>query len=304
MVKLRAAFLPLLGVLASGCGDKREPKGSTPAAIPAQSDTVPVSRFSATGWPEDAGPLVVLPGGHEGDVRLVLPELTDRTMTDTSSFDLDSLPRSAVSLFSRDGKRLTTTISGDAAEESLRGCKSWPAARLETTRVGAWRVGLAAEVAEPLPVQDWGSGLVADSMQAVRDLISLASAARTDSTFQGIPPNVRYMLRLELSGARVVIADIVRRINTEANVREEHTLLIAERKEGAQHFSTAFRETQKGGEEDVRVPEVLAAFFLGENRRPSVLISVEYSDGARLLLLERRGAAQWISRWRSAYAGC
>lgn len=275
-----------------------------PGITNAHSDTFPASRFAATRWPEDAGPVVLLPGAAEGDVRLVLPELTDKTMTDTSSFDLDSLPRSAVSLFARAGRPILTTIAGGGVEESLRGCKSWPTARLGSNAAGSWKVGLAADVAVPIPLLGWGPSLLSDSVQAARDLVALASRSGSDSTFQGIPFAVRFMLRMELSGSRAVIADVVRRINTEANVREEHTLVIAERREGAAHFESAFRETQKGREDDVRVPEALAAFFLGENRRASVFVSLEYSEGSRLLLIERRSASEWILRWRSAYSGC
>lgn len=233
-----------------------------------------------------------------------MPELTDQTLTDTSSFELDSLPNSRISLFSRTRKSTFATIAGGGSEDSPRGCKTWPSARLESYHGDAWSFGLAAGVAQELPMHGWGPPLAPDSNQAVRDVIRIASTAGNDSTFAGIQFAIRYLYRIELGASRAIIADAVRRINTEANVREEHVLVVAERARGSSENVVGFMETQMGREDDVRVPEIAGAVLLGENRRPGILVSLEYSEGSRLLLLERIATSRWVLRWRSAYAGC
>lgn len=233
-----------------------------------------------------------------------MPELTDATLSDTSSFELDSLPHSQVTLFSRSQKSTPAVISGGGTEDTPRGCKSWPSARLESYKGNGWSFGLAADVARELPLHIWGSELAVDSAQAAHDVTQIAAAARADSAFSGIPFSVRYLYRLELGATRAVVADAVRRINTEANVREEHALVIAERSNSSDRYIPVYRETQSGREDVVKVPEIIGGVLLGENRRPAIFVSLEYSEGSRLLLLEREPSSKWAPRWKSAYSGC
>lgn len=304
MSGLRAAIFCTTAFLLIGCRKNDKPTDSIPSQESAQTADVSPSRFAATGWPDDAGPVLVLPGSSEDEVRLVLPELTDLTLSDTSSFELDSLPNAAISLFSPDRKQTAVTITAGESEETPRGCKTWPTARISASAGDRWKVGLATSVADVLPISGWGASLAADSIDAARNVVAIASSARGDSAFRGIPFGVRFLYRVELRNSRVIIADAIRRINTEANVREEHVLLIAEREKGEKEYVGAFRETQRGQEDEVRVPEILGALLLGENRRAAVFVSLEYSEGARVLLVERLSASKWILRWRSAYAGC
>jgi len=304
MSLFRASFFALAIALIAGCRRDEPAQNTQGASTSTQSSPATPSRFAATGWPDDAGPVLVLPGSAPGDVRLVLPELTDNTLADTSSFDLDVLPQSSVSLYSRNRKSTLATIAGGGSEEAPRGCKTWPTARLDSFPGDSWRFGLAANVAEDLPLPNWGPSLANDSTEATRAVVRIASGARNDSVFQGVPFTVRFLYRLELGDSRVIVADAVRRINTEANVREEHALIIAERAHDSAWYTAAYRETQMGREDEVRVPEIVGAVLLGENRRPALFISLEYSEGARLLLFERLGANRWVLRWRSAYSGC
>lgn len=303
MPSIRASFF-VLSVFALACSRDSVTEKQPTAQSSSPQPVLPHSRFAATGWPDDAGPVVVVPSAREDEVRLIMPELTDATLTDTSSFDLDSLPHSQVTLFSRSQKSTPAVISGGGTEDTPRGCKSWPSARLDSYKGNGWSFGLAADVARELPLHIWGNELSADSVQAAHDVILIAAAAPTDSTFTGIPFSIRYLYRLELGSVRVVVADVVRRINTEANVREEHVLVIAERAASSGRYTPAYREIQTGREEVVKVPEIMGAVLLGENRRPAILVSLEYSEGSRLVLLERERSSKWALRWRSAYSGC
>ena len=304
MSPLRALFFLLLLTTSFACRKDDPAQTSTnSSAATAPAPAVP-SRFAATGWPEEAGPIVVLPASGSQEVRIVLPELSDKTLTDTSSFELDSLPNSAVSLFSPGGTSTHATIVGGGTEETPRGCKTWPTARLAPYPGNGWRFGLAENAGRDLPLLGWGSELTTDSVRAAAEVIRLAERNGKDSVFTGVPYAVRYLYRLELGASRIVVADAIRRINTEANVREQHTLIIAEKSGAASAYQSAFRETQSGREDDVRVPEILGAVLLGENRRAALFVSLEHSDGMRLLLIERQRAGSWSLRWRSAYTGC
>ncbi len=304
MSLLRAAFLVFLALSPAACRDDRQAPDAAPEQPAPQTPLPAPSRFAATGWPDDAGPILAVPGPVQGEVRLILPELTDNTLTDTSSFDLDSLPNAAVALYSRERKPVRATILAGESEETLRGCKTWPTARLGSYAGEHWKVGLASSVAEELPLLGWGTALSSDSADAAHSAIAIASSTSADSAFRGIPFSVRFLFRMELGSSRAIIADAVRRINTEANVREEHVFLVAERKKGEARYSPGYRDSQRGREDEVRVPEVLSAVLLGDNKRPAVFISLEYTEGSRVLMIERFGASHWILRWRSAYAGC
>lgn len=304
MTVLRAAFLGCICWMFLGCGNDIKPEGTVAGESVREAQPLAPSRFAATGWPDDAGAVVVLRGSDQTEVQLILPELTDNTLSDTSSFELDSLPGAQVELYTRDGKMRTGEITSGGNEESPRGCKTWPTAQLETYAGDDWRIGLASKVARAVPIREWGSELAVDSAMAARAVIAFAASSREDSAFRGIPFGVRFLFRIELPGSRAVVADVVRRINTEANVREEHVLLIAEKKTGDRDYAPGFRETQRGREDEVRVPEILGAVLLGENLRPALFVSLEYSEGSRILLVERMSATKWVLRWRSAYAGC
>jgi len=102
----------------------------------------------------------------------------------------------------------------------------------------------------------------------------------------------------------VLAADVVRKINEEANPREEHLLLIAERPRvaGAKYVA-AFQSRVAGAEEAVRTTEILGAVqFVRGN--PAIVVTFEYEDGGKVALLERTGEKQWRITWTSAYTGC
>jgi hypothetical protein len=303
MPAIRTPFLAVLLLLLACKRDSARNQPDTTLSKAQQPASAP-SRFAATGWPDDAGPVVVLPGAVVGEVRLIMPELTDATLTDTSSFELDSLPHGQIVLYSRGQKSTPATVEVSGNEDDPRGCKTWPSARLGSYRGEAWSFGLATDVARELPLHTWGSLLASDSVDAAAAIIEIASAVRTDSTFDGIPFGVRYLYRIEVAGGRTIVADAMRRINTEANVREQHVLVIADRNGASGRYRAAYSEAQTGREDAVRVPEIVGAVLLGENRRPALFVSLEYSEGSRLILLERDAASRWVLKWRSAYSGC
>jgi hypothetical protein len=138
------------------------------------------------------------------------------------------------------------------------------------------------------------------------ELARLASSitANGDPVFQGLPFTVREAYRLHLPTATVIIGDIVRTINEEANPREEHLLLVAEKQSADTEFRTAFYSRAAGSEDEVRTNEILAAVRFTSTNREAIVVQFGFEEGDRVALLERVATGNWKITWRSAYSGC
>jgi hypothetical protein len=116
---------------------------------------------------------------------------------------------------------------------------------------------------------------------------------------------VRSAYTFRLDSLDVVIADVIRSVNEEANPRIEHLLMIGERPAGAAgKYRTGYYSRTAGAEETTQATEVLAAVRIGSSKRPAVVVNIEYDDGRVLGLIERVAPGQWRSIWRSAFTDC
>jgi hypothetical protein len=169
-----------------------------------------------------------------------------------------------------------------------------------------WTVGFTSGRAVALPI-DSIEGLPTPDSAALA--ASLARAAATlpgvgDPTFRGLPFRVRSAFTFRVDSVETVIADVVRAVNEEANPRIEHLLIVGERALGSPSpYSVRYSNRTAGAEESTPASEVLAVLSIGRSRRPVIVISIEYSDGRRLSLLERV-SGEWRAIWRSAYTDC
>jgi hypothetical protein len=140
--------------------------------------------------------------------------------------------------------------------------------------------------------------------------VSLAQTAATlpitaDSTFKGLPFRVRSAYMFRLDSIDVVIADVVRSVNEEANPRLEHLLIVGERSAGSiGRYKVGYYNRTAGAEESTQATEILATVSIGSARRPAVVVNIEYDDGGKLGLIERTGPGEWRATWRSAYTDC
>jgi len=140
--------------------------------------------------------------------------------------------------------------------------------------------------------------------------VALAQTAATlpvasDPTFRGLPFRVRSAYRFQLDTVDVVIADVVRTVNEEANPRVEHLLIIGERHHGASgKFDVGYYSRNAGPEESTQATEVLTAVRLSAEKRPAVALSIEYDEGGKLGLVERTAPGEWRVTWKSAYTDC
>ena len=262
---------------------------------------------SSTNWDVSAGPLMLVSLGSSADsAAVVLPEVTDSTF---ESLQDTPVPIAGLvfDLFGRGGKiagsaTVIPVQSGGARQE----CDAWPLVKVHPGTNG-WRVGFARahvqaiklDSIEALPSTD-SAGLAA-SLAATAATLPIAS----DPAFRGLPFRIRSAYTFRLDSVDVVIADVVRTVNEEANPRIEHLLMIGERRAGTTgKYSAGYYSRTAGAEETTQATEVLAAVRIGASSRPAAIVDIEYDDGRVLGLLERTAPGQWRSIWRSAFTDC
>jgi hypothetical protein len=116
---------------------------------------------------------------------------------------------------------------------------------------------------------------------------------------------VRSAYTFRLDSVEVVIADVVRSVNEEANPRIEHLFIIGERPAGTTgKYTPAYYSRMAGAEETTPTSEVLAAVRIESSRTPAIVVNIENDDGQQLGLIERIAPGQWRSVWSSAYTDC
>jgi len=261
------------------------------------------------GWDEaQTGPALFLPvADNAAATAVVNPMLTDSVVAGSAEGAADSLAGLSIELFGRTGLIGSARLSQRAAPIVAEGCIAWPTMTLAESNQKQWQVGFRQGIVTPLPLDSLEGFSSADSAAVTTELARLASAlpATNDSAFQGLPFSVRKAYRASSSQPVLLIGDIVRKINEEANPREEHILLIAEKNNvSVSPYQTVFHTRAAGSEEQVRTTEILAAGRLVHGGETVLIVSFGYENGSRVALIERSGNAQWRISWRSAYTGC
>jgi len=305
---LRAARLSLPILLLVGtvaCRDKGQGKADSAGA--SLSPVYPSNPLGNTNWDMDAGPLMIVAIGSGGDsVAVVLPEAADSTV---ASFQGINPPISGLTfdLFGRGG-RIGSSVAASPLPpvDTKQECYSWPLAKLQSARSN-WRVGFVNGHVHAIMLDSIEAMPSADSAALA---VSLAQTAATlpfasDPTFRGLPFRVRSAYTFRLDSVDVVIADVVRSVNEEANPRLEHLFLIGERPaKTSGKYNLGYYNRTAGAEESTQATEVLTAVEIGAARRPAIIVNIEYDDGGKLGLIERTGYGQWRATWKSAYTDC
>jgi len=250
---------------------------------------------------------IVSVGGSGDSVAVVLPEATDSTI---AALQDTSPPLSGLTfdLFARSGmvRSPVGLLSLPRAVTTKQDCYSWPLAKLKSSR-SSWRVGFESGHVHSIALDSIDAMPSADSAALA---VSLAQTAATlpitaDPTFKGLPFRVRSAYTFRLDSIDVVIADVVRSVNEEANPRLEHLLIVGERAAGSNgRFKVGYYSRTAGAEESTQATEILAAVSIGSARRPAVVVNIEYDDGGKLGLIERTGPGEWRTTWKSAYTDC
>ena len=260
-----------------------------------------------TNWNAEAGPIMIVSRGGSSDTAdVVFPEATDSTI---ASFQGISPPVSGLTfdLFGRNGK-VGSSIAATPLQslDTGRECHSWPLARLRSGSSN-WRVGFVSGHVHAVKVDSIEALSTTDSAElaAVLARTSATLPVATDPTFRGLPFRVRSAFTFRLDPVDVVIADVVRSVNEEANPRLEHILLVGEKPTmTTDKYKVGYYSRTAGAEESTQATEVLAVVRVGNSQRPAVVVNIEYDDASKLGLIERIAPGQWRATWRSAYTDC
>ena len=240
------------------------------------------------------------------DVSIVLPGITDSALAATSRFELATMANTPVELFGLQGLVGSSMVQAvSQSGNAPTGCVSWPVGRLTRMPAADWHVGFEEGRVVGLPLDSLEGMNSTDSAQFVSSILRAVSSFNEGSTaFAGIPYFVRKGYRLALPPSSILIAEAVRRINEEANPREEHLLLLAERSSNEGSYRVGFYKRSAGAEEALETSEVLAAVRFVLSSRLAFVVAFDYEDGGKTGLLEQVGVGTWRIVWRSAYTGC
>lgn len=302
---VRANLYGVMAVMAiaSACGDRNRSRADSTRTLPPVYPVGPVE----TNWDSEAGPLMIVAAENGSDsVAVVLPEATDSTI---STFSAVSPPVTALTfdLFSRAGRvESSVAVKPLPAVDNRGECDSWPRARLPRV-VADWRVGFASGRVSAIQLDSIEAKSSSDSAALA---VALAQTVATlpvavDPTFRGLPFRVRSAYTFRRDSMDIVIADIVRTVNEEANPRVEHLFIVGEKARGALgKFTPAYFSRTAGSEDSIQATDVLAVVQIGPEKRPAIVVSIEYDDGGKFGLIERTGPGKWAATWRSAYTDC
>ena len=289
----------------SSCSDKPgngpdSGRGSLPPVYPS-------SPLENTHWDSNAGPVMIFSTGGGDSAAVVLPEATDSTI---ASFQGIAPPVAGLSfdLFARGGKvGAAESLSLLAAATNKNDCYSWPLAKLQHSTTRDWRVGLASGRAIAVRLDSIEARSSTDSAALAASLAQMAAAlpAASDPAFRGLPFRVRSAFTFRIDSTEVVLADVVRTVNEEANPRVEHLFIVGGRPAGSTgKFDADYFSRTAGAEDKVQATDVLAVVRIGSEKRPVIIVNIQDDEGGRLGLIERESAGDWSATWMSAYTDC
>lgn len=302
----------------AACGRDEPPRQPDTAVVapPVVRDSVsPPPPAERVAWDEaGAGPALFVPTdtGNSTVASVVLPQRTRSTPDSALAAAAASLDGIALDLFSPAGKVGTVSVDADAGDETLDAdaCAPGPAVLLTTDHSvrGRWTVAFSSGHARPIAIDSLEGLAGADSAARTAEVARLASTVPGTNTggFKGLPFAVRQARRFsDESKLDVLVAEAVRKIGQEANPREQHVLVVAERAVGATgKYDLAYHEISAGDEAEVETRDVLAAITLGADRRPTLVLNREYEDAIAYSLLQRVAPKRWRLRWTSAKLAC
>lgn len=310
-----ALFITLTIIAACDRSGRTSTRDSSMVTAPPSTDSG-VATATNVGWNADAGAVLLVAGDVPGLGEVIFPEVTDSTFGDSALMDLAPVRGAHVTLYSRRGEVGNATVVGEdttaQADSSDDACEDWPLVRLRNESrapTAAWTVGLTAGHARSIPLDSIDHLPRADSLRLAADVAQLAAGLPDDTAraFRGLPFYVRTVRRFQpVPGVQALVADLSRRINQEADPREEQLLLVAERDSGKTDgpWHVGFSQRASGHEGTVETHDVLAALAVGAARRPTLVLGRYVGDGVAYALLERNGAGRWELRWVSAASGC
>jgi hypothetical protein len=252
-------------------------------------------------WERSAGTVLLV--RDDSLTRAIYPML--RELDSTAVLDEDVVRGFIAEAVAADGAAGSLRIRGFASMDEE--CAVWPAVALSADSSRSWTVAFQRGVASPIILRPIESLPPADSARLAVQLTRLATLLPNDTSraFRGLPFVIRAAHRFTPpGGTEAVIAEVVRRVNVEANPREETLLLIADRESPTAEWRVAYSERASGDEVHVERATPLAAVSLGPQALPTVVIERTGADWVTYAFIQRFGDGVWRESWESAHSGC
>ena len=316
MSRRSARGLVLGGVLLLGIAcDKPAPAPSNDTAAvsppPPRGVTTPTTPIEAP-WDSSAGPVFLVIGPNATTASVVFPAVASDAEVDASKLDASPLKGTAYDLLANGRVVSGATVSGVVPLDAPEECSGWPLVQLSDvsadTASRSWVVGFERGKLSPIAYDSITALSSSDSSRLAMEVARIASAVPGDTVaeLRGLPYQVRRAYRFEIApGVTGLVAEVMRTLNQEANPKQEHLLVIAERDSTSRgRFDIAYTERAAGGEELIESSELLAIARFAPTRDVEVLLARYVGDGVVYALLERAGARRWRLRWTSPYVGC
>jgi hypothetical protein len=235
--------------------------------------------------------------------RAIYPTLT--RLDSTAVLDEDLVRGFTAEAVAAEGAAGSLRVRGFAPIDEE--CAVWPAVALSADSTRGWTVAFQRGVASPIVLHPIESLPSADSARLAAQLTRLATLLPNDTAraFRGLPFVIRAAHRFTpSSGSEAVVAEVIRRVNVEANPREETLLVIAHRDTPAGQWRVAYSERASGAELHVQRATPLAAAHLGPQRLPTVVIERTGADWITYAFLQQLPNGAWEETWESAHSGC
>ena len=309
-----SALVVMLLYWGVACGDRPAPARSNDTASPTLPPPPPPDSAPAiveSPWDANVGPVLLVVGENGSQGSVVLPFVAPDASLDTTHLDAAPYQGTQFDLLSNGRVVAKASLSAVLATDIPDDCSAWPRVQLTAgsdTLSREWVVAFEAGRVTPIAFDSLAGLPSRDSSQLAIQLARVASSVPGDTVpeLKGIPYQVRRAYRFTISpGVEGVLAEVLRTLNQEANPKQEHILLIAERDStDGGRFRMAYSERTSGGEEMLETSELLTVARVGASGRVTLVIARYLGDGVIYSLLERTAPHEWRLRWSSPYAGC
>lgn len=304
-------MLLLVGV---ACEKAPPPPGNDTAtdSPPPPAGVESVAVTVETPWDSSAGPVFLALGPKASVAAVVFPTVPPDAEVDGTKLDTRFLKGSSFELFGNGRRVGEATVSAVVPAEAPEECSGWPLVQLaglrDDTAERGWAVGFVKGRMTPVEYDSIVALPSADSSRLAMDVSRIASSVPGDTVSEmlGLPYRVRHAYRFNIApGVDGVVAEVLRMLNQEANPKQEHLFLIAERDSASRgRYEIAYSERAAGGEDSLESSEVLTIARRSLRADVVVLLARYVGDGVVYSLLERTGGRRWRLRWNSPYVGC
>ena len=278
-----------IGAFFAACAER----GNNRGAEHKRDSTVAADSAIVTGdWPAELGAAFVVPSDTENLAVVLYP---------TTAGAAGSVGAS-LTLVSSSGDTVRRQV-GLQVQDSLH-CGDATIARLTRATPLSWSIGMQSTAAIPLRTDSMDALSAADSTLYSAEMARLASAVNAEqpSRFTGLPFTLATLRRFRTDGREVVVSQVVRRVNQEADPLEERTMIVAERGTAAtERFTSVHGSRSDGNEDNTDHFDLLAALRTAHGTL--LVLAREKPTGTLFEILERDTSGAWTVKW-SRSIGC